>query len=48
MKYTVYIFDREANKPVAMLVTESRLEAEIKKKHLSEEGELVFIDYEEE
>lgn len=48
MKYLVYIFDKELQKPVKVLETTSHLDALIKKKHLQEEGELTFIDYEEE
>jgi hypothetical protein len=47
MIYSVYIFDREQNKPVKVLETSSQIEAETKKKSLALHGELTFIDYEE-
>lgn len=47
MKYYVFIFDKELQKPVKVLETTNHIEAQIKKKKLSDEGELTFIDYEE-
>jgi len=48
MRYFVFIFDKELQKPIKVLETYSQIEAFLKRKHLTEEGELAFIDYEEE